>query len=157
LATLIICWPAVCLVASPHLPLAAPPAASVGDLALVPSSLLQLVAFPRATLVLEESMLEAWEALVPQVQEMSSTDGALLGAFSVELDGASPDDTSGLLQDMVMCGANIGVLGSGAPGDATPTLGCSGTVGLGISALLLPGSPGFLLLPIDWRQVEDNT
>jgi hypothetical protein len=34
--------------------------------------------------------------------------------------------------------------------------GSLGAVGPGVSDLLLPGSPGFLPPPIDWRQVEDS-
>jgi hypothetical protein len=59
---------------------------------------------------------------------MSSVDGALLVAASVEVDGADPqpnNDTGGSLQDLVMRGTGIGVPRRAAPGDAAPAPGSS--------------------------------
>jgi hypothetical protein len=93
------------------------------------------------------------------VLEMSGAGGASLGTASIDLDGVGPqpsDDTWGSLWDLVMCGVSFGIPGHAAPGDAAPAPGSLDVVCLGISGLLLPGSPGFLPLPIDGRQVEDN-
>jgi hypothetical protein len=63
------------------------------------------------------------------VREAPDADGTLLGAVSVEVDGASPwlrDDVGRLSQDWVMCGADIGAPGSTTLGDATPAPGTSG-------------------------------
>jgi hypothetical protein len=57
----------------------------------------------------------------------------------------------GLLQDWVMCCADISAPGSTALDDVTPALGCPGATGSGVSGLLLQGSPGFQPLLIDWR------
>jgi hypothetical protein len=88
-STSIVRWPAAHPVASPHLPLAAPSAVSMGDLAIVPLILPWPVAVPWEKPVPEESMPEVWEELVQQVQEMSGVDGASLGVVSIEVDGAS--------------------------------------------------------------------
>jgi hypothetical protein len=80
-------------------------------------------------------MLKAREA---SVHEMLGANGTSLGVASVEVDGAEPqpsDGTRGSLQDLVMCGAGIGVLGSVAPGDASPAPRSSGTMGLGVREL----------------------
>jgi hypothetical protein len=61
------------------------------------------------------------------------------------------DDTGALLQDLVMCGAGIGV-----PGSAAPAPGSSSAAGPGVSGLLLLGSPSFPPPPIDWRRVGDE-
>jgi hypothetical protein len=61
------------------------------------------------------------------------------------------DDTGALLQDLVMCGAGIGV-----PGSAAPAPGSSSAAGPGVSGLLLSGSPSFPPPPIDWRRVGDE-
>jgi hypothetical protein len=102
---------------------------------LVPSPYFPLVAsVPRGTLALEESAPEVWEAL--------GANGVLLGAISVEVDGAGSqphDDSGGLVRDWVMRGAGIGAPGSTALSDAIPALGSSGAVGPGVSWLLLPG------------------
>jgi hypothetical protein len=91
---------------------------------------------------------------------MSGADGTSLGGASVEVDGASPqpsNGTEGLLWDLVMHGANIGVSGNAAPGDVALDPGPLGTMSPGVSRLLLSGSPGFLRPSIDWRRVEDNS
>jgi hypothetical protein len=88
------------------------------------------------------------------VRVAPGTDGMLLGAINVEVDGASPrpaDDAGGLLQDWVMRGTNISALGRATPGDVTPAPGSSGAVGPRVSRLLLLGFPGFSPSPIDWR------
>jgi hypothetical protein len=56
-----------------------------------------------------------------------------------------------------VCGAGAGIPGSAAVGDTTPTPGSSSVVGPGVSRLYLPGSPGSLPLPINWRRVGDVT
>jgi hypothetical protein len=74
-------------------------------------------------------------------------------------DGAGPqpsDDTGGSLRDLVMRGVGIGVLGCASPGDVTPAPGYKGTMGLRVSGLLLPDSPSFPPLPINWRRVGDD-
>jgi hypothetical protein len=48
-----------------------------------------------------------------------------------------------------MRGASSSVPRSAAPSDVAPAPGPSGAMGLGLSGLLLLGSPGFLPLPID--------
>jgi hypothetical protein len=88
-----------------------------------------------------------------------NTNGASLGAISIEVDGASPqpgDGNGGSLRNLVMCGIGIGVPGSAALGNVTLAPRSSGAMGQGVSALLLLGSPGFLSPHIDWRRVEDN-
>jgi hypothetical protein len=42
-------------------------------------------------------------------------------------------------------------IGAGVPRSAAPALGPLGAMGLGVSGLYLPGSPGLLPLPINWR------
>jgi hypothetical protein len=81
------------------------------------------------------------------VQVMSGADGTLLGAASVEVDGAGPqpsDDTGGSLRDLVMHDTGIDVSGSAALDDAPPAPGSSGAVDMGVSRLLLSSSPSFL-------------
>jgi hypothetical protein len=56
LTTLIVHRPVVRLVTSPHSPLVAPVAVSIGDLAMVPSSSSQLAAAPQGALVPGESV-----------------------------------------------------------------------------------------------------
>jgi hypothetical protein len=78
-------------------------------------------------------MSAAWEVLVLQVQEMSGDDGALLGAVSIEVDGAIPqpgNDARGSLWDSVMHGASIGAPRSTALGDVTTTPESSGITDL---------------------------
>jgi hypothetical protein len=102
----------------------------------------------QGTPVLEESS--------PLVREAPGADGTSLGPVSVEVDGTSTwlgGDAGGLLQDWVMCSTSIGAPGSATLGDATPVPKSSGAVGTGAPGLLLPGSPSFLLPPIDWRQM----
>jgi hypothetical protein len=97
--------------------------------------------------------------VVALMLEMSSADVLSLIATNVEVDGAGPqpsNDTGGSLRDLVMCGADISLLGSAATGDAAPASGPSSDVGLGVSGLLLPGSLGFPPSPIEWRRVEDT-
>jgi hypothetical protein len=68
------------------------------------------------------------------------------------VDAAGPqlgDDARGTHQGLVMHGSRMDVLGSATLGDASPTLGSSGAMGLGLSDLLLLGSPGLLPPPID--------
>jgi hypothetical protein len=55
-----------------------------------------------------------------------------------------------------MCGVDIGAPKSVVSGDAILAPRSSSAAGLEVCGLLLPGSPGFLPSPIDWRQVEDN-
>jgi hypothetical protein len=117
---------------------------SMGNLAVVES------------LMLEDPTSEAWEA---PVLVMPGVDGVSQGVACVEVDGAGPqlsDDVGGLLWDLVKRGTGINVPGSVAPGDAVPPPGSIGTTGLVLSGLDLPGSPGFLHVPIDWRQVGDE-
>jgi hypothetical protein len=79
------------------------------------------------------------------VQEILGVDGASLGVTSIEVDGVGPqpsDDTRGSLRDMVMHGAGFGVPMSAALGDAALAPGPLGTMGPGVSGLLLPNSPG---------------
>jgi hypothetical protein len=79
LTTPIVRQPATCSGTSPHFPLVAPSAASVGDLAMVPSSSPWPAALPRGTLVLEGSVPEVLESPMPKVQEVSerpSRDGS---------------------------------------------------------------------------------
>jgi hypothetical protein len=124
---------------------------------MVPPGSLRPVVALRETLTQEEPVLEAREA---SMQEMPSANGTSLGAASIEVDDAVPqprDDTEGSLWDLAMCRAGIGVPVSAATGNAAPTYGPSGAAHPGVSRLLLPGSPGFLTLPIDGRWVEDNT
>jgi hypothetical protein len=52
--------------------------------------------------------------------------------------------------------ADIGILGSAAPGDAAPAPRSLDTMGLGVSGLHLSVSPNFSPSPIDWRQVGDK-
>jgi hypothetical protein len=63
LVTLIVHWPAACLVTPLYLPLAAVAAANMGDLSLVSSSSPQMVAVPREMPVPEGPTPEAREAL----------------------------------------------------------------------------------------------
>jgi hypothetical protein len=56
------------------------------------------------------------------------------------------DDARSWLWDLVMRG-----IGAGVPRSAAPALGPLGAMGLGVSGLYLPGSPGLLPLPINWR------
>jgi hypothetical protein len=110
------------------------------------------------TLALKEHTPEAQQAPVP-VSEVSGADGASLGAANVEVDGASPqpsDDTESSLQELVMRGSGFSVPRSAAPDDAAPIPGSPGTMCLGVSRLILLGSPNFLPPPINWRRVEDN-
>jgi hypothetical protein len=75
------------------------------------------------------------------------------------VDGAGPqlsDDAGGLHWDLVKREADIDAPRSAALGDAAPAPRSLGTTGLGVSGLDLPGSPGFPLPPIDWRQVGDE-
>jgi hypothetical protein len=153
---LIVRRPAAHLATSPYVPLVASSDARVGDLAMVLLGYPRPVVAPWETPAPEEPSLESQEA---PVLEMPGADGASLGAASVEVDGASPqpsDDIGSLLRDFMMCGADIGVPGSTAPGDAAPAPRPSGIAGLGVSELLLPGSPYFPPPPIDWRRVEEN-
>jgi hypothetical protein len=93
------------------------------------------------------------------VQEMSGADGTSPGAASVKVDDVGPqpsDDIGRLLRDLVIRGTGIGVPESAALGDVAPTPGSSGDAGLGVSGLLLPGSPSFPPPPIDWRRVGDE-
>jgi hypothetical protein len=63
--TLIIHQAAASPLTPSHFPMAAPSAASVGDLAMVPSSYLWPAGTPRETLVLEEFAPKALEASLP--------------------------------------------------------------------------------------------
>jgi hypothetical protein len=125
---------------------------------MVPQGLLWSVVAQWETLVLKEPTPEALQALV-LVSEVSGADGASLGATSIEVDGAGPqpsDDTESSLQELVMRGSSFSVPKSAAPDDAAPTPGSPGAMCLGVSRLILLGSPGFLSPPINWRWVEDN-
>jgi hypothetical protein len=76
------------------------------------------------------------------------------------VDGAVPqlsDDVGGLLQDLVMRDADIGVPGSATPGNAALAPESLGAVGPGVSGLHLLGSSGFPPPPINWRRVEDTS
>jgi hypothetical protein len=74
------------------------------------------------------------------VQEATGVDGMSLGAISVEVD-----------QDWMMRSIDIGTPRSVVLGDATLAPKSLGTLGQGVSGLLLSGSPSFLPLPINWR------
>jgi hypothetical protein len=147
------------LATSPYVPLVASSNARVGDLAMVLLGYPRPVVAPWETPAPEEPSPESQEA---PVLEMPGADGASLGAASVEVDGASPqprDDIGSLLRDFMMCGADIGVPGSTAPGDAAPAPRPSGIVGLGVSELLLPGSPAFhprLSTGGGWRRTRSS-
>jgi hypothetical protein len=121
-------------------------ATSVGDPAMVPSSSLWSAVAPQGTLVLEESVLEALEALMSLVHEVSGTNGASLGADGIEVDGVGPrpsDDIGGSLGDLVMQGTDLGMPRSTTPSDVIPAPGSSGAVSPRVVGLLLPGLPGF--------------
>jgi hypothetical protein len=123
----------------------------VGDLALVSSGSPRPMEVPRETPAPKEPISE--------VREAPGAEGASVGIVSVEVDDVGPqpgDDAGSSLQSLVMRGASIGVSRSAAPGDVTPAPGSLGAAGLGVYGLLLPGFPGFPLLHIDWRRVEDN-
>jgi hypothetical protein len=73
--------------------------------------------------------------------------------------GASPklgDCTGSLLWDVVKRGTDAGVPGSAIPGDVALVPGSSGATGAGVFRLYLPGSLGFLPLPINWRWVGEK-
>jgi hypothetical protein len=143
-------------VTSLRLPLVALSAVSVGDLAMVPLGSRQPVLAPLDSLASEEP---TWEAPEAPAQETLDADHASLGPTNIKVDGADPqpsDDTRGLLQHLVMHGANIGVRGSTTPGDAALAPSSSGTAGPRLSELLLLGSVGFLRSPIKWRRVGDH-
>jgi hypothetical protein len=94
--------------------------ASVGDLAMVTSGLLQPVVVP--------------------VPGLSGASGTSQGAASVDVEGTGAqlgDDAGNLLQDLVMRGAKAGVLESATPGDATLAPRSTGAVGQGISGLVV--------------------
>jgi hypothetical protein len=58
---------------------------------------------------------------MPLMREVLGTDGALLDTVGIEVDGAGPqpcDDASGLLWNLVMHGASLGMPKSTALGDA---------------------------------------
>jgi hypothetical protein len=66
------------------------------------------------------------------------------GAISVEVNGADPqpcEDVRSPLCDLLVCGVGLGTPGCTALGDAIPTLGSSGVMGLGITGLLLSPCP----------------
>jgi hypothetical protein len=93
------------------------------------------------------------------MQEMLGTDGTLPSAASVKVDGVNPqpsDDTEGSLWDLVMHGTGISVPRSAASDDAYPAPRSLGVADMGVSGLLLPGSPSFPPPPINWRRVGDN-
>jgi hypothetical protein len=139
-----------------YLPLVVPSIVSAGDLAIVPLSKPRPATVPRETPTPVESMPEVWEA--PE-HEMTGADGVPLGAGSIEVDGANPragDDVGGSLWDLVMPSADIDVTGSAIPSDVTLAPGPSGATSLGVSGLLLLGSPNFPPPPIDWRRVEED-
>jgi hypothetical protein len=120
---------------------------------MVPPGLPWSVVALRESPVSKEPMSKEWEA---SIQEMSSVDGALLVAASVEVDGADPqpnNDTGGSLQDLVMRGTGIGVPRRAVPGDAAPAPGSSRATGPRVSRPLILGYLGFPPLPIDWRLV----
>jgi hypothetical protein len=73
----------------------------------------------------------------------------------VDVSGPQPGDSvESLLWDSVRCGASIDVPGWAAQGDAAPSPRSSSTMGPGVSDPLLPGSPDFPPLPIDWMWVR---
>jgi hypothetical protein len=77
-------------------------------------------------------------------REAPGADGALPDATGIEVDGADPqlgDDTEGSIRGLAMRDGRMGVLGSTSPGDASPAPRSSDAAGLGVSGLLLPGSP----------------
>jgi hypothetical protein len=99
-----------------------------------------------------------WPMVAP-VESPTLDGGALQGGTGVEVVGAGlwlGDDNGSLLQDLVMCGTSTGIPGSTTPGNAAPAPESSGVVDPGVSGLHLSGSPGILLLPINWRRVGDK-
>jgi hypothetical protein len=66
------------------------------------------------------------------------------------------DSVVGLLQDLVVRGADASVAKSAAPGDVAPTPRSSSTVSPWVSGFCEPGSPGSLPWPINWRRVEND-
>jgi hypothetical protein len=179
--TLIVDHPAARPVTSPHLPLAVAVAASVGDLAMVPSSSPWPAIASRGTLVPKGSTPEALESPMLQVQEVLTrpmqdgsnatllhdvlvreeldAHGASLGIVSIEVDGADPrsgDSAGALPHDLVVRGAGLGMPKSAAPGDtiSAPSPWVSWARGQPACSCRVP--PSSLLPPIDWRQVEDN-
>jgi hypothetical protein len=94
---------------------------------------------------------------MPLMREVLGTDGALLDTVGIEVDGAGPqpcDDASGLLWNLVMHGASLGMPESTALGDAILAPGSSDVTSPGVAGLLLQGSPVFppcLLIEGGWR------
>jgi hypothetical protein len=71
---------------------------------------------------------------------VSGASGTSQGAASVDVEGTGiqlGDDAGNLLQDLVMRGAEAGVLESAAPGDATLAPRSMGVVGQGILRLVV--------------------
>jgi hypothetical protein len=111
---------------SPRLPLLASSITSVGDLDKVASGSQRLVV-----------------ALVPRVLSAS---GATQGATGVGVVGAGPklgDDAGTSLQDLVIRGADAGVLGNAIPGDTALVPGSSGAIGLGYLDFTCRALPAF--------------
>jgi hypothetical protein len=84
--------------------------------------------------------------------EVPGTGGAPRGATGTEVVDTGPrlgDSAMSLLQDLVVCGANVGIPESATLGDATPTPESSSIVSPGVSGLYLPGSPGTMPPPIN--------
>jgi hypothetical protein len=77
--------------------------------------------------------------LMLQEREAPGVDGVSLGAVDIKVDGVGlrlRDDAECSLHDLVTYGANLGMPGSTASGDAIPAPRSSGAMGLG--AVRLP-------------------
>jgi hypothetical protein len=119
------------LATSPHPPLVVASTASVGDLTVAESP------------VLEEPTSEAWE--VPALVTLGA-DGVSQGIVCVKVDGAGPrlsHDVGSLLWGLVKCCASINVPGNATPGDVAPAPRSLGTTSSGVSRLHLPSPLGF--------------
>jgi hypothetical protein len=166
-------WSTMHPVTPTHLPLAVLSDASTSDLTMVPLSSSQPMVAPQETLVLGELALEVQAVPVMPMPDGSSApllqdaqarvelgvDGTPLGTVSTEADGADSrlgDDVVSLLRDLVVRGTGLGTPRRIDPSDAIPALGSSGIGGLGITRLLLLGTPDSSSPSIEWRQVEDN-
>jgi hypothetical protein len=97
--------------------------------------------------------------VVASAMEVPGAGGAPQGATGAKVADAGPqpsDYAKSLLQDLVVRGAGADVPRIAALGDVASAPGSSSTVSPGVSGPYLPGSPGALLPPINWRRVEDE-
>jgi hypothetical protein len=100
-----------------------------------------------------------WRLVVVSATEVLGASDPPWGVTGVEVADTGPqlsDSTRSLLQDLVVCSADVNIPKSAYPSDAAPVPGSSSTMSPGRSGLYLPGFPGSLPPPINWRQLEDE-